>query len=315
MPLVRPRFMSKNVIGRSLAVVGLAALALVVAADLTAAAAQSAGGHDHRAPFATRAESLRLARRLLAKAVLPPGTRRLHGRKLPAALSGPPQRTSATPQIDVHRLLRERWSMRRTARFVSHHHPAGWSYDGSGYTSQVEHGKTVITEEDFEYAPKHIGAAFNEIEMLVTVVPSRHGHALIRVDIQVVWYRHKPANAYLAARNFRAVRIDDYGYGPHSRHIKRTFRQRAIIDKLTRVLNSEPVAPGGSWSCPVFGGPTVKLTFKPVNGRQGAVVTGYTCPPGYDLSIGGHSRPTLADNGKIEKIADKLLRGSHKPKR
>jgi hypothetical protein len=312
--------MSKNVIRRSLAVVGVAALALVVAADMAAAAATSAGGHDRRAPFATRAESLRLARRLLSKAVLPPGTRRLHGRKLPAGLSGPPQRPAATPQIDVHRLLRERWSMRRTANFLNHHHPPAWSYDGSGSSSQIVHGNKVITEADFEYVPRHIGAAFSEVEMLVTVAPARHGHALIRVDVQVVWYRHKPADAYLAARNFRAVRIDDYGNGPHSRHIERTFRQRAIIDKLTRVLNAEPVAPGGTWFCPLFGGPTVKLTFKPVKGRQGAVVTGYICPPGYHLSIGGHSRPALVDNGKIEKIADKLLRkqtprGSHKPKR
>jgi hypothetical protein len=65
--------------------------------------------------------------------------------------------------------------------------------------------------------------------------------------------------------------------------VKRTFRQRAIIDKLTTVLNPRPTALGS--------------------------------PPSYAISIGNHSEPTLLDNGTIEKIADKLLRGSHQPKR
>jgi hypothetical protein len=312
--------MSKNVIRRSLAAAGLAALALGVAADVAAAAAQPAGGHDRRAPFATRAESLRLARKLLAKAMLPPRTRRFHGRKLPAALSAPPEETSATPLIDVHRVFTEQWSMRRTAKFLNHHHPAGWTYDGTGYGYQLEHGKQILTQEYVTYAPRHVGAAFSHIEMLVNVAPVRPDHALTRVDIQVVWYRHKPAADYLVAGHFRAVRIDEFvGYGRHSRDLKRTFRQRAIIDKLTRVLNADPVAPGGTWNCPLFGpaydGLTVRLTFESAKGGPGAVVSAFICPPGYDMSIGGHSQPALADNGKIEKIAEKLLRGSHQPKR
>jgi len=311
--------MTKNVIRRSLAAVGLAALALGVAADLAAAAAQSADGHYPRAPFATRAESLRLARKLLARAMLPPGTRRFQGKKLPAALNAPPEELGASPLIDVHRVFTEQWSMRRTVRFLNHHRPAGWSYYGTGYGYQLDHGKQIPLQEYATYRPKQVGPAFSVVEMLVNVVPGRHGHALTRVDIQVVWYRHRPAAAYLIARHFRAVRVDEFGYGPHGRHLKRTFRQHAIIDKLTRVLNAEPVAPGGTWSCPMFGpgynGQTVKLTFNPVKGKAGAIVTGYICPPGYELSIGGHNQPTLADNGKIEKIADKLLRGSHQPKR
>ena len=303
--------MSRNLIRRSLAVAGVAALALGIAADVAVAAAQSAGEHTDHAPFATRAESRRLAKRLLSKAVLPPGTRRFLGKKLPAILNSPAEQTSATPLIDVHRAFTERWSMRRTADFLSHHHPSGWAYDGTGSSS---YGKTVV-EEDVTYALRHLPPAFRDIEMLIEVAPARHGHALARVDIQVVWSGRKPAADYLVARHYRAVRIDEWSYGARTRHVRRTFTQRAIIDKLTRVLNPIPIAPGGAWSCPVFDGPTVRLTFKPVKGRPGAVVTAYICPPGYDITIGNHSEPALVDNGKIEKIADKLLRGSHQPKR
>lgn len=82
------------------------------------------------------------------------------------------------------------------------------------------------------------------------------------------------------------------GVGParrgHSDHVKRTFRQQAIIDKLARV---------------------------PVNGWPGAVVMAYVCPPGYAISIGRHGEPAVVDNGKIDRIAEELLRGPHQPKR
>lgn len=289
--------MSRILIRRSMAVAGAAALVFGVAADVTVADAQSAGGHSGRAPFATCGESLRLARKLLAKAVLPPGIRRFHGRKLPAALSAPPEETAATPLIDAHRVFTERWSMSRTARFLNLHHPVGWSYFDTGSGSD----NAFTTNEYVILTPRHLGAAFSQIEMLVNVAPGRHGHSLVRVDIQVVWYQHKSASDYLIARHFRAVRVDDSGDGPHSRHRAHTFRQRAIIDKLTRVLNADPVAPGGFWSCPMYGpwydGLTVRLTFEPVKGKRRAVVRAYICPPGYGMSIGRRSQATLADNG------------------
>lgn len=309
---MRPMSMSKNLIRRSLAVAGVVALALGVAADVAAVAAQPAGRHSGRAPFATRAESLKLARRLLAKAVLPPGTRRFLGRKLPEALSAPPEETSATPLIDVHRVFAGQRSMRRTASFLEHHHPAGWTYDGTGSGGF----KNFVTSEYVTYVPRHLRPAFRDIEMLVNVAPARHGHALARVDIQLVWSRRKPAAEYLVARHFRVVRVDEW---TRSHHVRRTFRQRAIIDKLIRVLNPLPVASGGTWSCPAFGpgfdGRTVRLTFEPVRGRSAAVVAGFICPPGYAISIGKHSEPALTDNGKVEAIARMLMRSSHQPKR
>ncbi len=303
--------MSRNLIRRSLAVAGVAALALGVAADVAAVAAQSAGGHLDLAPFATRAESIKLAKRLLAKAVLPPGTRRFLGRKLPAVLHAPPQETSLIPTIDVHRVFSEPLSMQRTADFLAHHHPAGWIYEGSGSSGD----EYSTTEEDVSYAPRHLRAAFREIDMLVEVAEARNGRALARVDIQVVWSQRKPEADYLVARQVRAVRIEAWSYGPNAGHRKRTFRQRAIIDKLSRVLNPLPIAPSSPYSCHGYAGPTVQLTFEPVKGRPVTVVTAIACPSGYAISIGRHSEPALVDNGKIEKIADKLLRGSHQPNR
>jgi hypothetical protein len=318
--------MSKKLIRESVAVAGLAAVALAGAMGIAGAATQSDAGPtlpsmaDGRpaqaashAPFATRAESLRLARRLLAKVALPPGTHRFRGGKLPAALSGPAEKPSSDHLVDVHRVFAERRSMRRTIAFLNHHRPAGWSSEGTGEAYTIDHGKKIITEEDVSYAPKHTAPAFNEIQLLVEVVPGHHGHALTRVDAQVIWYPRRSAAEYLIAKHFRAVRIDEWVYGTHARHVKRTFRQRAIIDKLARVLNSLPASSGGVWSCPLITR-TYQLTFKPVKGKPGAVVQADGCAA-YGISIAGHAQPALAESGKIEEIARNLLRGSHQPKR
>jgi hypothetical protein len=303
---------------QSTAAAGLAVLALAGAVGVAGATTQSGGGatrpasHERagraEAPFATRAESLRRGRKLLAEAVLPAGTHRFHGRKLPAELRQPPEESSANSIVDVYRVFAEGRSMRRTFAFLNHHHPAGWYNDGTGQGSIWN----VITEEHVDYLPRHIGAAFNEIEMLVNVVPGHHGHALVRVDVQVTWYPRRPAAEYLVARDFRAVRIERQFEGANP--VWRTFRQRGIIDKLTRVLNLEPGSPGGTWSCP-NGGNYYQLTFKPVKGKPGAVVMSDGCPPIYFISIGHHSQPGLVDDGKIETIVDHLLRGSHQPTR
>ncbi|HWF81410.1 MAG TPA: hypothetical protein VN695_12575 [Streptosporangiaceae bacterium] len=212
--------MSKKLIRESVAVAGLAGLALAGAVGIAGAATQSGAGatlrsadggqaRPARPPFATRAESLRLARELLAKAVLPSGTHRFRGRKLPAALASPADEPSSSHLVDSHRVFTERRSMVVVAAFLRHHHPAGWALDGTGGGYQTVHGKPVLT-----------------------------------------------------------------------------FRQRAIIDKLTRVLNGLPASPGGVAHCPVMLR-VYYLTFEPVKGQ--------------------------AASGKIEKIADHLLRGSHKP--
>jgi hypothetical protein len=317
--------MRNKLIHRSAAAFGLAALAVASAVGVAAAATQSAGaatrqlaaggqaGRAGHVPFATRAESVRLARRLLAKVVLPPGTRRFHGRRLPADLRSPAEEPLSDHLVDVHRVFTEGRSMGGTIAFLDHHHPAGWSNAGTGEAYNIDHGKKIITEEDVEYAPAHIGAAFSEIEMVVEVVPGHHGHALSRADVQVIWYPRRSVAEHLIARHFRAVRIDAWIYGKGLRHVKRTFRQRAIIDKLTRVLNALPASPGGVVSCPAIA-TIYELTFKPVNGGAGATVTADGCFS-YGISVGGHQQPALVDNGKIERIADHLMRGSHKPRR
>ena len=129
--------MSRDLIRLTLAVAGLAAVALAAAGcSAGAAATRLTAAHDRagraEAPFATRAESIRLGRKLLSEVVLPVGTRPFFGRKLPAELRQAPESSTANSFVDVHRVFAERRSMSGTVAFLENHNPAGWYNDGTG---------------------------------------------------------------------------------------------------------------------------------------------------------------------------------------
>jgi hypothetical protein len=301
-----------------LAVVGLAAIALVSAAG--AQPAQASGGQPSAArptpaaaqgeqaapPSGTRAESRRLARRLLARVVLPAGARVYHGKHVPAPLRGPAGEIVADHSVDVHKVFAERQSLRRTFEFLTHHHPAGLSSDGTGETYKLEHGRRVVLEEDVTYVPDRIGRDFSAIAVTVEVTSTARGHSMSRADVQVLWYPPRSAAEHLTARDFRAVRIHAWIYGKNESQVTRTFRQQAIIGKLARVLNSRPASPGGWESCPLIT-ETYELTFVPVRSHAEVTVDVSGCFE-YDVTVAGHVEPALVDNGSVEHIAHHLLR-------
>jgi hypothetical protein len=292
-----------------LAVVGLAALLLVGASGPTSASAQQTEGarpasvsaRPGEPPSATRAGARRLGRRFLALAVLPPGTRPFKGKKAPDGLGQPVETIAATSYTDVHKIFIADRSMRAVLRFLNHHHPRGMTETGSG---EVTENWRVIKEVD--YSPRHLPPAYKEIDLLVEVVRGHHGHAGIRTDAELVWYPPRSAAEHLTPGHFKSVTINAVIYGTGVSHEQRTFRQRAIIDKLARVLNSAPASPGGWESCPVIL-ESYTLTFTPVKGKAGATVQVPGCFQLY-VTVGGHAQPALADTGKIEEIAHNLLK-------
>lgn len=195
--------------------------------------------------------------------------------------------------------------MAATIGFLDHHHPAGMSSAGSGQSFTTEHGRKVITESDVSYAPGHPAPAFSAIQLVVEVVPGRHGRALARADVQVIWYPRRSPAEHLVSGDFRALTVSAWFYGTRVRHVRRTFRQQAIIDRLTTVLDGLPASPGGLVNCPAITA-IYELNFKPVRGHADAKVSAVGCYS-YSVWVGGHSEPALVDNGKLEKIAHSLM--------
>jgi hypothetical protein len=288
-------------------------LLVVALAGCGTATALDSAGHRHRGgpPPGNRAEALRLARHLMAEDPLPPGARRLPQRPVPPGLRQMPDGYGVKTIVDIYRLYALPDSMRRVAAYADAHTPAGMK---SGGTSSTGVGG-VTTEMGAGFFLNKPPQGISSAGLFDTIVPAPHGGALLRVDAEVTWYPPRSAAEYLVAKSYLAVRIDAW-LTTKNRQIRRTFTSRAIIGKLTRLLNGLPASPGGIVPCPLAFA-VYTLTFEPAAGQPKVVVNTSYCLAD-SISVGGVSQPGLVDNGKLGTLVAKLMHvtpptGMHSP--
>ncbi len=257
-------------------------------------------------PHSTRTTSRKLARRLIGEVELPPGAVQQHFTKLPKVLRHVGGSTASYHKVNVVRFYWDPRGLDRAYAFMSSHHPKGWTLYDSGSAYEKKHGKKIYFEKDVTWAPRHLPAADDDVEMQIDVVP-HHGHTWIKVGLQVIWYPRRSAAEHLIASHLRSVTARAYRYNEKPHHIRRTFRQRAIIDRLASVLNSTEASPGTPFiNCPLID-VTYVLTFQPKGHQKDVKIQIDGC---YSMGVvvGGHDQPALVDDYKIEPIIDHLLR-------
>jgi len=238
----------------------------------------------------TRAESVRLARRLLSLLVLPRGTRRLPSQPVPIGLSqSVAGGLAATTTIDRYRLYSLPLSVARASTFFATHVPAGMTTEGTGQSGEGG-GVTALLVTD---TPVRLPAGISAVDLTDTIVPGPPGRALLRADVQVIWFPARSAAEHLVAADFRAVRIDAWIYGTAVRHIRSTFTATPVIARLARLLNVLPASPGGLVNCPMIWA-TYQLTFKAAAGHPDAVFNADNCLT-VPVSVGGAKEPDLYD--------------------
>jgi len=267
----------------------------------TIEAARTTAAHHARPHAGTRAESLRLAIRLLRRMVLPPGTRRLPARPLPHGLRQPGSIMSATTTIDRYRLFELAISMTRAKDFLAAHPPAGMTVTATGWTG--DHNR--VTERMVSDTLAKLLPGISAADLTASIVPGSHGRSLLRADVQVIWFPRRSAAERLQAASFRAVRITAWLSGRKVREVKRTFTAKAEIRRLVRLLDGLPASPGGAMHCPAILA-SYRLTFVPVAARPGAVVSTVGCASDA-VTVGGKPQPALADPGQLAGLAGRLL--------
>lgn len=259
------------------------------------------GSHPGGPPPGSRAESLRLARQLMARNPLPPGARRLPQHPVPPGLRQVPVESGVKSSVDIYRLFALPASMRQAKAFIGEHAPAGMKSGGSGQTG----GPGGVTEMDVSYSLSKLPRGISSAGLTDSVVPGPHGGSLLRVDAQVIWYPPRSAAEYLVAKDYRAVQIEASVFGGKTRKVRKTFTSQALIGKLTRLLDQLPASPGGVFPCPIVL-VSYRLTFEAVSGHANAVVSTSGCASD-TISVGGVGQPELDDNHQFATLVGKIM--------
>jgi hypothetical protein len=131
---------------------------------------------------------------------------------------------------------------------------------------------------------------------------------VLRADGEVAWFPPRSAAEWLHPARYRAVTITRTVLSSMRKKV-RTFRSRAAIARLARILNSLPASDGGSVSCP-SDPVSYRLAFRPAAGRPRFTATADGC--GTDsVTVAGRTQPDLADPaGRLAAAAQRLLRAS-----
>jgi hypothetical protein len=267
---------------RSWLIAALAAIALAGCASVHATttvhtvATRPASGQD------SQAKALALARRLVAKVHVPPGTKPVHLRFLPPSLDDP-QAPSGRGWASDTRILIAPGNAIAVVDALLARAPFG---DGTVGVVPV----TVSTQ--LESPELGVDAAVVD----VSAMQYSRTTTLLAIRAFAAWLPLRTAAEHLDPARIRAVTVTevDNKY-PARRQVTRTLASRAVIARLATFLNHlRPAVFGIAPDCPMpRASSTLKFTPATGNGNT-VVVSTFGC--GFDqVTVNGAAQPALSD--------------------
>lgn len=255
------------------------------------------GGHGHElgprggSPAIARAE----ARRILARLVLPPGSKRVAARRLPPRVEG----IGSDSVVDLHRFFSIPMPMSAAGAFVTRHTPTGFE----------PYGRHLGTSGNYRFINFYLRSApmgiTDDTMLVVTFGPGPHGSTVVRADAEVVWYPSRTAAEYLRADAFGSAAIRASFLNPKPRHFEKVITSRHAIGRLAALLNGLRATDNSSGYCPAIDA-TYSVTFIGRAGHPKVAVGAFGC--GDDaVFVNGKEQPNLSDPGELIKALHKLL--------
>ncbi len=257
---------------------------------------QGGGAATPSGAIHNRAAAGALARSLLERAVLPPGSVTVSA-ALAATLRQPPERPGTPDLATATRFATTGDSMASVDAFFRAHPPVGNQSSGSSSGSAGRYG--VTTEEYVGYAIGHLPSGAASAQLLLAVAPLRGGGSGIRVDAQVTWYPAKPAAARVPRGDGVAVvslvetlpAADWQGeHLPAPRRVVVT--DPATVEELRDAADGLQATTPGVRSCPVDLGTRYVVAFGPAAGA--APNRTYTAGSCGEVAVAGASGQTIA---------------------
>ena len=277
-----------------LASLSLSGCGTAVAATSTTSANSAPSAHapantERQRPAAgSRTEAIALARRLIERLPLPPGTVPAGKRPVPEGMRDLPG-VPGNDWVILTRLLAAPGQPDKLSAYLRQHHPRGANVT-TGSSSLF--GETTLDVTFDVPAPSGIATAEIGFQMQRLTGST----SLIYAYALVVWYPPRSKAEHLSAGAFRSVTVSVNlnNSGAQGRHVSRTFTQRSVIAKLAAVIDGRPAAPYYAVPCPLFS--TYSLSFHPARQRGAAVTVASLSCVAASVTVGGAGQPPLWDS-------------------
>jgi hypothetical protein len=284
-------------------------LVIVVLADLVLGLGRQPGARvaragavtGTRAPVGSRAAALTLARQMLSRLVVPPGSQAAHPSPVPPPLSVPTAGDISPYTVELHRFVLAREPAAAVQSFLLAHVPAGMSWAGDGLAPGTTNTVTVLS---VWYSPRSLPPGLVNAELGTAAMPAAGGDTLIRADASVSWFPPRSAAEQLAAARFGSVTVTATEMFPQPRTVTRTFTSPVVIGRLVALVDSLPATPYpdvAAMSC-AAGGTVYRLGFTP-----GVVIDAGGCGGSDAITVNGKEQPRLWDLGVLTAAARQLL--------
>jgi hypothetical protein len=250
----------------------------------------------------TRADAERLARTLLARAVVPQGARVLAG-QAPAVVRQPAEVMAGHLSFGLHRIWTVSQPVSTVYDLVSKHVPAGMTSDGSGQSGTP----AGVSQEFVSYSPRRLPAGVRQANLSLTVAPAG-AVTLLRADVQVIWYPPRSAAEHIPA-GMHAVTVTVSHSGSAASHpVSRTFTSADLAGRLAAMLNGAYASTGGDVNCPAEL-VSYKLAFAASRTATPYLVATVGSCGTVLITAAGHQQPALQEPGALGPALSKLMGG------
>jgi hypothetical protein len=254
-----------------------------------------------RAPVGSRAAALTLARQLLSRLVVPPGSQAAHPSPVPPPLNVSTAGDISPYTVEVHRFMLVREPAAAVQSFLLAHVPAGMSWAGDGLAQGTTNTVTVLS---VAYSPRSLASGLVNAELGTAVMPGAAGVTLIRAEASVSWFPPRSAAEQLTAASFGSVIVTATEVFPRPRTVTRTVTSPVLIGRLVALVDSLPATPYpdvAAMSC-AAGGTVYQLGFAP-----GVIIDAGGCGGSDAITVNGKEQPRLWDLGVLTAAARQFL--------
>jgi hypothetical protein len=287
------------------AAMALAACGSVVAPPASGQRSSPAAPAIPGPPAGSRAEAAALARQMLSRLRLPPGTRRLPPAPLPPSLRQPAARYALGPaSFDQRQLFALAQPMDAVANFLVAWVPPGLSLASTGQGSSPG----GVTMREVSDMVRSLPAGVSAAMLVFTVVPATSGGSLLRADAQVIWYPSRSAAEYIDPARYHVLSITVWIAGRRPHTVYKVVTSQAFIARLAETLDRMPVTPAEEVSCPADF-EDYQLSFSVSEHSRPAVVVRTTesgCG-GAQVTVYGRPQPGLADQGAVAALVRQVV--------